>query len=243
MASKTNLLNRAVILAGGKGTRLYPYTAVLPKPLVPVGDAPILEVVVRQLRKAGVDRITICVGHLASLIQAYFGDGEKWGIHIDYSLEDKALGTAGPLAFVPDLNGTFLVMNGDLLTTMDYLAMQRFHSERASTLTVGLYRKAIKVDLGVVQTDADSQIAGYIEKPTYEYQVSMGIYMMEPDVLRYIKKGERLDLPDLVKMLLADKQRVLGYVFDGQWLDIGNPEDYALAVDKFEAERHIFLPE
>jgi len=233
---------RAVILAGGKGTRLYPYTAILPKPLMPVGDLPILEVVIRQLRRANISSITICVGHLASLIQAYFGTGERWDVTIDYSREDKALGTAGPLALLEGLSMTFLVMNGDLLTTMDYRNMQRCHVEGKAMVTVGLFRKRVKIDLGVIETASDLQITAYVEKPTFDYDVSMGIYMMEPAVLSYIPKDQRLDLPDLIKMLISDKRRVLGYRFDGHWLDIGHPNDYACATDLFEKERSAFLP-
>jgi NDP-mannose synthase len=233
---------RAVILAGGRGTRLYPYTAVLPKPLMPIGDMPILEVLIRQLRRAGIRHITICVGHLASLLEAYFGNGERWDVAIDYSREDRPLGTAGPLALVREVSGTFLVMNGDLLTTMDYAAMQRWHVEQRALVTVGLFRKRVKIDLGIVETDGDVQITGYIEKPTLDYQVSMGIYMMEPLVLAYIPQDRPFDLPDLVRTLIADKQRVFGYRFDGQWLDIGRPEDYACAADLFEKDRGLFLP-
>lgn len=233
---------RAVILAGGKGTRLFPYTAVLPKPLMPIGDMPILEVVIRQLHRAGIRYITLSVGYLASLLQAYFGNGEKWSVTIDYSREDKPLGTAGPLSLVRGLTSTFLVMNGDLLTTLDYASMVQFHREQGAVATVGLFKKRVKIDLGVIETNKDIQITGYVEKPTLDYQVSMGIYVMEPAVLPYIPSGRALDLPDLMKTLIAKKEPVIGYRFNGHWLDIGRPEDYAYATELFERERTVFLP-
>lgn len=233
----------AVILAGGQGTRLAPYTAILPKPLMPVGDMPILETVIRQLRQVGIQDITLSVGYLASLLEAYFGDGSKWGVHIRYSREETPLGTAGPLALVPGLIDTFLVMNGDILTTLDYAEMVRFHCKRGAVATVGLFRKQVKIDLGVIETDSDSCITGYVEKPVLSYEVSMGVYVMEPLVLRYIPTCEKFDLPDLVRALIADELPVLGYHFDGHWLDIGRHEDYARAVEMFENNKELFLPD
>ncbi len=234
---------RAVILAGGKGTRLAPYTAVLPKPLMPIEDMPILEIVIRQLRRAGVRNITLSVGYLASLLEAYLGNGSKWGVRIRYSREETPLGTAGPLTLVSGLKRTFLVMNGDLLTTLDYSAMVRFHREHGAVATVGLYDKEVKIDLGVLEIDDDHHITGYVEKPTLHYQVSMGVYVMEPAVLRYIPAGQKFDLPDLVRALIADGLPVIGYHFNGYWLDIGRQEDYAQAVELFQRERARFLPD
>jgi NDP-sugar pyrophosphorylase family protein len=233
---------QAVILAGGKGTRLLPYTAVLPKPLMPVGDMPILEIVIRQLCHCGIRRITISVGYLASLIQAYFGDGEKWDVEIDYSQEETPLGTAGPLRLVEGLKSTFLVMNGDLLTTVDYAEMARFHREQAAIATIGLFRKRLKIDLGVIETTAETRIARYLEKPTLDYLVSMGIYIMEPAVLDYIPQNRPFDLPDLITTLIQEQVPLSGYFFSGQWLDIGRYEDYAQAAEIFESQRDLFLP-
>lgn len=233
----------AVILAGGRGRRLAPYTAILPKPLMPIDDMPILEVVVRQLQHAGIRDITLAVGYLASLLEAYFGDGSKWGVRISYSREESPLGTAGPLTLVSGLERTFLVMNGDLLTTLDYTAMVRFHREHGAVATVGLFDKEVKIDLGVIETDDDHHITGYVEKPTLHYQVSMGVYVMEPAVLRYIPAGQKFDLPDLVRALIADGLPVIGYHFNGYWLDIGRQEDYAQAVELFQRERARFLPD
>lgn len=232
---------RAVILAGGKGTRLAPYTTVLPKPLMPIGDMPILEVVIRQLARHGFVDITLAVGHLAELVTAYCGDGSKFGVRIDYSREDQPLGTAGPIALVPSLHETFLVMNGDLLSTLDYSAMWNHHKERGAIATLASYRRDIKIDLGVIEAE-DGWVKDYIEKPTYHYAVSTGIYIFEPRILNYIQRGSRLDLPELVLRLLAENQKVNIYNFDGYWLDIGRHDDYETAMEEFAAHRADFLP-
>ncbi len=232
---------RAVILAGGRGARLAPYTTVLPKPLMPVGEMPILEILLRQLRQAGVRDFILSVGYLASLLEAYFGDGAKWDVRIQYSREESPLGTAGPLSLVDGLTSTFLVVNGDLLTTLDFAAMAEFHRRQQAVATLGLFTKKVKIDLGVIEKDERAYVTGYIEKPTLEYEVSTGVYVMEPLVLTYIPHGQRLDLPDLVRKLVADGRRVLGYHFEGQWLDIGRPDDYAQAVEVFERDRALWL--
>ena len=235
---------RAVILAGGKGTRLAPYTTVLPKPLMPIGDMPILEVVLRQLKRAGISRITMAVGHLAELLQAFFADGHRIGIPIDYSVEESPLGTVGGLAQIDGLDdGTFLMMNGDLLTDLDYGALVRFHRERAVTATIASYERTVKVDFGVIGVDSDGMVSEYVEKPELSYRVSMGVYVFEPRVLGYIERGERLDFPDLVQLLLRSREPVAAYPFSGYWLDMGRPDDYARAVDEFSARRAQFLPE
>ena len=233
---------KVVILAGGRGTRLAPYTMILPKPLMPINDLPVLEIIIRQLRNAGFLDITLSVGHLASLLEAYFGDGNRWGMTIRYSREDQPLGTAGPLAIVPGLTDTFMVMNGDILTTLNYEDMVNFHQKHGAVATVGLFKKRVKIDLGVVDTDAEDRITAYVEKPILSYDVSMGVYVMEPSVLRYIPSGERFDLPDLMKRLVAERQLVIGYRLDGYWLDIGRYEDYVNAAELFQREKALFLP-
>lgn len=233
---------RAVILAGGKGTRLAPYTTIFPKPLVPIGDMPILEIVIRQLRHAGVDRVTLAVGHLANLLMTFFGDGSRWGLQIDYSLEDTPLGTAGPLASIEGLDETFLVMNGDVLTTLDYTALIAYHRARDAAATIAMHQRDVKIDLGVIEVDKTNRVRQYIEKPSFDYRVSMGIYVFEPYVLRYVQRGVRLDFPELIWKLLADEQLVVGYPYAGYWLDIGRPDDYARAVEEFESMRAQFLP-
>jgi NDP-sugar pyrophosphorylase family protein len=234
---------RAIILAGGKGTRLAPYTTVLPKPLMPIGEMPILEIVIRQLERHGFDDLTLAVGYLAELLMAYCGDGSKFNVKLGYSREEQPLGTAGPIALVPDLNDTFLVMNGDLLTTIDYSAMLKYHRERGALATIACYQRDVKIDLGVIEIGPDNWVANYIEKPTYHYAVSMGIYLFEPAVLKYIKPNQRLDLPDLVMNLMKAEQRVNVFNFDGYWLDIGRHDDYEKAIEEFSAHRVEFLPE
>lgn len=232
---------RAVILAGGKGTRLAPYTTVLPKPLMPIGEMPILEIVIRQLQKNGFGDITLATGYLAELLMAYCGDGSKFNTTIDYSREEQPLGTAGPIALVPNLRETFLVMNGDLLTTIDYRAMLKYHRERDALATIACYQRDVKIDLGVVHVDKDNWISDYIEKPTYHYSVSMGIYLFEPAILNYIPKGQYLDLPELVIKLMRDDKKVNVFNFDGYWLDIGRHDDYERAIEEFAKHRESFL--
>jgi NDP-mannose synthase len=234
---------RAIILAGGKGTRLAPYTTILPKPLMPVGDMPILEIVIRQLARHGFTELTLAVGHLAELLMAYCGDGSKYGVHISYSLEEQPLGTAGPISLVPNLNETFLVMNGDLLTTLDYSEMLKCHQERGAIATVACYQRDVKIDLGVIDVSPENWIVNYIEKPTYHYSVSTGIYLFEPAVLNHLVPNQRLDLPELVLKLLTKKKPVNVYNFNGYWLDIGRHDDYEKAITEFAANRESFLPE
>ncbi len=232
---------KAVILAGGKGTRLAPYTTVLPKPLMPIGDMPILEIVLRQLAQYEFDDVSLAVGYLAELLMAYCGDGSKFDLKINYSREEQPLGTAGPIALVPDLNETFLVMNGDLLTTLNYGEMYRYHQERGAIATLAAYQREVKIDLGVIEVDDNGWVNDYIEKPTYKYSVSTGVYIFEPEVLEFIKPNQKLELPDLVLNLKRQGQRVNVYRFDGYWLDIGRHDDYEAAVKVFAAHRNSFL--
>jgi NDP-mannose synthase len=234
---------RAVILAGGRGTRLRPYTTFFPKPLMPVGDMPILEVVIRQLRHAGITDIVMAVGYLAELLEAYFGDGSRLGVRIAYSKEAIPLGTAGPLALIPDLGETFLVMNGDVLTTIDYAALIAAHRRSGALASIATHRRDVRIDLGVIETDASGRLTDYIEKPTYHYHVSMGIYIFEQVVLDYVTPGQRLDFPELILRLLAAGRSVQSFPFDGYWLDIGRPDDYEQAIEEFERLKGQFLPE
>jgi NDP-sugar pyrophosphorylase family protein len=231
---------KAVILAGGKGSRLAPYTTVLPKPLMPIVDMPILEIVLKQLKSSGFDDVVLAVGHLASLIKTYFGDGSDLGIGITYSHESSPLGTAGPLANIDGLTETFLVMNGDILTDLDYRRLVEHHREGGGMMTIATYRRTVKIDFGVLET-VDGNVSKYVEKPTLDYVVSMGIYVMEPAVLDRIKRGEHMDLPDLVRLLLASGERVQAFSFDGLWLDIGRQEDFTEAQTRFEEHRDHFL--
>jgi len=233
---------KAVVLAGGKGTRLSPYTTILPKPLMPIGDMPILEVMLLQMKQAGIGHVVLTVGHLSELLRAFFKDGSDFGLTISYSYEQQPLGTAGPIALVDGLNDTFLVSNGDVLTTLDLRDLIRFHKEQKAIATIAAHHRQSKIDLGVIQRDGDYRITGYIEKPTYDFMVSMGIYVFEPTVLPYIGRNQYLDFPDLVKKLIAAGERVVGYEFNGYWEDLGRPDDYARASKDFENMRTQFLP-
>jgi NDP-sugar pyrophosphorylase family protein len=232
MNARKNKL-QAVILAGGKGTRLAPYTTIFPKPLVPLGEVPILEIVIRQLRNAGVDTITLAVGHLSELIQTFFQDGSRFGVHIEYAREEKPLGTAGPLAAIAGLDETFLVMNGDVLTTLDFRDLLTFHRENRNVATIAMHDRKVNIDFGVIESGPNGRLTNYIEKPSYAFQVSMGIYAFEPSVLQFIPKGKRFDFPELVLSLLAAGEPVSGYAYDGYWMDIGRPDDYAQASEDF----------
>jgi NDP-sugar pyrophosphorylase family protein len=225
---------RAIILAGGKGTRLLPYTTVIPKPLMPVGERPILEIVIRQLEYDGFSRITLAVGYLAELIEAYFGNGNKYGIKIDYSKEDKPLGTIGSLSLIDGLDETFLVMNGDVLTNLDYRELIDFHQRSAAMATIATYKKEVKIDLGVLEMDDGLRLKQYTEKPTLKYDVSMGIYVFEPEILSLIEPNRYLDFPDLVLNMIKAGKNVTAFPFDGYWLDIGRHEDHARALEEFD---------
>jgi NDP-sugar pyrophosphorylase family protein len=229
---------KAVILAGGKGSRLGPYTTVLPKPLLPIGDRAILDVVVRQLKGHGFTDMTFAVGYLAHLIRAVFADGSDHGISIVYHEEEEPLGTAGALATVEGLDDTFLAMNGDVLTTLDYDDLYRTHQESGNFLTIATHRRVVSTDYGVIHVNGDaggtSRVTGYEEKPEIPYIVSMGVYLAEPAILDYIPTGERFDVPDLVIKLLEDGKPVGSYLYDGYWLDIGRHDDYERAIAEYE---------
>jgi NDP-sugar pyrophosphorylase family protein len=233
----------AVILAGGKGTRLRPYTTVLPKPLMPIGDMPVLEVVLRQLRRSGFDRVTLAVSYLAELIEAYCGDGSRLGLDLRYSRETRELSTAGPLKLVKDLDGTFLTMNGDILTTLDYAALFAHHRREGAAATIAVHRRTVKIDYGVIEADAAGVLERYVEKPEYRYRVSMGINVFEPRVLDHIGVDEKLTIPDLMLRLKAAGQKVATFESECLWLDIGRPEDHEKAVELFDSMRSTFLGE
>lgn len=224
---------QAVILAGGEGRRLRPYTSVLPKPLLPVHDRPVLEMIVNQLRDVGITRLTFAVGYLAGLLQAYFGDGTRLGVDIRYSMEDRPLGTAGPLTLIDRPDNHFIVMNGDVLTDLDFAAFRRAHLASGAIATLATFRKEVQISLGVLELDERAKVTGYIEKPTMHYPVSTGIYYFDPRVLGYIPENERFDLPDLIRRLVAAGEAVETFPIEGRWLDIGRPEDYEAALALF----------
>ncbi len=239
-----SLPRTAVLLAGGRGTRLAPYNTVFPKPMVPLGDRPILDIIVRQLVHHGFERIVIAVGYLAELIEAYFQSRPVFasGVEILFVREHEPLGTVGALALVPDLRETFLVMNGDILTTLDYTALLDFHRQHAGLLTIATHRREIKLDLGIMDVGEDHVLRGFQEKPTFCYPVSMGVYVYEPEVLSYVKPGQYLDFPHVVWQMLGDEKRITSYPFDGYWLDLGSHADYSRAQDEFEALKARLIP-
>lgn len=233
----------AVLLAGGRGTRLRPYTATLPKPLVPVGeDQSIIEIVLRQLAYRGFHRATIAIGHLGALIQAVVGDGSAWGIETDYVSEDAPLGTMGPVVGILDrLPEHFLVLNGDVMTDLDYSALLDAHIRHGAPLTIGTYERDVEVDFGVLDTQ-DGKVVGFREKPTLGYTVSMGVYGLSRSTLRRYPAGHALGFDDLVLDLIRADNKPVAFPHSGYWLDIGRPEDYERANADFESMRSRLLP-
>ena len=221
---------RAIILAGGRGTRLKPYTISLPKPLVPIGDIPILEIIIRQLKKYAFDHITITINHYADIIQAFFGDGSKWDLKIDYSLESKPLSTMGPLTLIKDLPDNFLVMNGDVLTDLDFGDFYDEHIAKKRNFTIGSYKRLNRVEYGVLHHNENSELIKFEEKPSNQYLVSMGVYMMNINNLNFIPQNTFFGFDHLMNILIENNKFPFVYEYDGYWLDIGRPDDYDQAV-------------
>lgn len=232
---------RAVILAGGKGTRLRPYTVVLPKPLMPIGNYPILEVLVRQLSYYGFDHLTLAVNHQADIIQAYFGDGEKWNVTIDYSLETIPLSTMGPLKLIQDLPSDFLVVNGDVLTDMDFSEFFQSHVREQNIFTVACHRRELHSDFGVMEFDPFGRLLDFREKPVFKLDVSMGVYAANRKVLNRIPPRKAYGFDTLMRDLIKARNPARIKRYDGYWLDIGRPEDYVRAIDEFEQLKDRFL--
>jgi NDP-mannose synthase len=235
-----------VVLAGGVGTRLRPYTAVLPKPLMPIGDRPVLDIVLRQLRRSGAEHVTIATGHLAKLVEAFVGDGERYGLRVDYFRESEPLGTVGALALIDGLDGECLVINGDVLTDLDFGAFLGRHRESGAAATVAVTRRLVKIALGVMRFEDDGdteRVTAFEEKPEHEYVASMGVYCFSARALRHINPGERLDFPDLVQRLLAAGEVVRGAPSEDYWLDIGQHDDYEQAIADFERMRDRLVPD
>ena len=232
---------RAVILAGGLGTRLRPYTAILPKPLVPVGDRPILEHILRRLHSSGVREVDLCVGHLGELIQVYFSQAHALPNDLDlrWHWEDEPLGTAGALRLIPDLGGTFIAMNGDILTTLDYRELIAFHERNGAALTVAMHARRVEIDLGVIETEAD-RIIGWREKPKLDYEVSMGIYVYDERALAYLPAEGPCQFPDLIQRLLDAGETVSAFRSEAEWFDIGTVPEHQRAVEAFERDPEVF---
>ena len=220
---------RAIILAGGKGTRLKPYSISLPKPLVPVGVKPILEIIIKQLISHGFDHITLAVNHMADIIKAFFGDGSKWNIKIDYSLEEKPLSTMGPLTLIDDLPDNFLIMNGAILTDLDFKNLYENHVSSGTVFTISSHKREHINEYGVLEVDQDSCLTGFFEKPVSHFIVSMGIYIANKSILDYIPYNTEYGFDNLMLDLLKNKKKISVNQFEGYWLDIGRPDDYERA--------------
>ncbi len=233
----------AVLLAGGKGTRLRPYTTSFPKPLVPIGDeVAIIEIVLRQLARDGFRRVTIAIGHLGELIQAYVGTGEQWGLDVDYATEDRPLNTMGPVVALLDrLPESFLVLNGDILTDLSFSSLFEAHLAGDAPLTIATYHRQVNIDFGVLEV-ASGRVVAFQEKPTLDYQVSMGVYAVSRSALAGYRAGEPLGFDRLVLDLLAAGRNPASFGFDGYWLDIGRPDDYDRANQEFVELRSHLLP-
>lgn len=232
---------QAVLLAGGQGVRLRPYTLVLPKPLLPVGGRPIIEILIRQLARAGVEEVVVSVGYLGRLIESYL-EGAALGARVRYSVEKEPLGTAGPLSLIEDLADDFFVINGDTLCDLDFTAMAAEHRRAGNDVTVGAYRMEHKVDLGVLELGEGDRVVGYVEKPTLDYVASMGVYVMNARALAELPRGVRVDLPDFVRRIAGQGGRVGAYRHAGLWLDMGRPGDFE-RVENDEALRARFSGE
>lgn len=227
---------RAVILAGGKGTRLKPYTITLPKPLVPVGDdMPVLEIIIKQLKLSGFDHITLAVNHMSEIIKAFFGNGSKWDIKIDYSEEDNPLGTMGPLKMIVDLPENFLVMNGDIISDLDYGKFYDFHATNKAIFTISSFERDEQVDYGVI-TSHNQSLIELEEKPSVKYEVSMGVYMLSKQVLDFIPSNQEFGFDQLMHELIKHKEKVNVKRHEHYWLDIGRPDDYQKAIDDYKTK-------
>ncbi|OJF16303.1 MAG: hypothetical protein A6D91_06315 [Bacillaceae bacterium G1] len=220
-------------MTGGKGLRMAPYTQVLPKGLLPVGEQPLLEILVKQLAHHGFTRIVMACGYRAHWIQSYFGDGSPWNLSITYQVESEPLGTAGPLKTIPDLCEPFLLLNCDVLTTLSFRALWEYHASADSILTVAAQQQPIPIEFGVLETEGD-RIVRFLEKPVHRARVNMGIYVMEPEVLNYIPENQYFDIPDLIRALLADNRPVKCFENDALWIDVGRPADFAKANELYQ---------
>jgi len=232
----------AVILAGGRGTRLKPFTMTIPKPLLPLGDTPILEIVIRQLAAAGFRRIVLTLGHMAPLFTALIGDGSRWGVQMEFCHEEEPLGTAAPLLRIPGLSDDFLVMNGDLLTTVDYRQLLALHVARDAWGTIATTRRQVDVLYGVIEANEDGTLNRYVEKPTISYAVGMGINILSVRSLEFIPRTGRFDMPDLMIAMQRAGKRVICHATDCYWQDIGLLDDYERASSDFVAHPGRFLP-
>jgi NDP-sugar pyrophosphorylase family protein len=241
MSDSSALDVSAVILAGGKGTRLKPLTAVFPKPLVPLGDKPVLEILLRRLSAFGLHDVTICTGYLAELLMAVVRDGSQFGLKVRYSREEETLGTAGPLTLIDDLSSPCIVMNGDLLTTLNFANMIDYHVGQGADVTVAAYKRDVRIDFGVIESDDQGGYTGFREKPTYHFEVSMGVNVLSRSARELLQPGEYCDMPDLIAKVHDGGGKVCCYREKCYWLDIGRMDDYALAQEQYLENESRFL--
>jgi NDP-sugar pyrophosphorylase family protein len=233
---------KAVILAGGKGTRLRPYTVFIPKPLVPLGEDSIIEIILRQLEKNDIEHVYIALGYLAELLKAYFSQlNHKYKMEISFSHEEEPLGTIGPIKRISGLDETFLVLNGDILTTLSFKDLIDFHKRQGTIATVAVHSRKVEIDYGVIDVSRDLRILKHREKPVLEYMVGMGICVFEPKILDYIPENRKYDIPDLISCLIENGQKISAYVSDDYWMDIGRPDDYEQAVKDYTASPVKFI--
>ncbi|MGH3886960.1 MAG: nucleotidyltransferase family protein [Pseudonocardiaceae bacterium] len=227
---------KAVVLAGGRGTRLSPYTLVLPKPLLPIGDRPIVEHIVRRLAAAGFLDIHFSVGYLGNLVSSYFSELTELpdGLRLSFGRETRPLGTAGPLRLVPGGPQPLLVTNGDVLTDLDYADLVAYHRRMGAVLTIATQLRETECDFGVVALGEDGRVIGFAEKPVQRHTVNMGIYVYEAPAFAYLREGAAMDVPDLVQTLLQAGERVVAYPFTGAWYDLGTPSDFERAARDFD---------
>ncbi len=228
---------QAVVMAGGFGTRLAPLTEHTPKPMLPVDGRPLIEHVVEQLRATGVKKINISTHYRAEQIMGHFGDGSDFGVDISYIQEDTPLGTAGALGLMSVPNEPVLVINGDVLTDIDFQAMHCYHQKLGAVMTVAVRRYAVQVPYGVIESEG-ADIQRLREKPQLDFFVNAGIYLLEPEVYRHITVGKHLNMTDLIETLIAQGQRVVSFPVREYWLDIGQPADYERAQTDAKNGKH-----
>lgn len=232
---------QVVLLAGGKGERLRPLTLCIPKPLIPIDDTPVLELLIRQLKNYGFTDFTLCLNYLSDIIMAYFKGGEKLGVNIKYSIEEEYLGTAGPLSIIEGLEETFIVSNSDLLTNINYKDLIKYHLDNKNDATIATFKKDFKIDLGVIETN-NGEFIDYVEKPTYYHYVSMGIYVLNRSVIDLIPKNTKTDFPELIMKMKETGKKVGCFCGDYLWLDIGRNADYEEAIRTYKERKGEFLP-
>lgn len=225
---------RAVLLAGGKGSRLEPYTIDTPKPLVAIGQRPIIEILLHRMKECGLTRATLAVNHKAEMIRSVLGDGSRLGIALDYSEEEESLSTVGPLKLIDDLPEKFIVANGDILTDLDFAELMKAHETSRAEVTVAVHKRISKIDYGVLESDQSGVVTNFHEKPEYHFTVSMGIYIFSRSVLDIVPDNRAYGFDQLMLDMLDAKRKIMTYPFDGYWLDIGRPSDYRRANNDIE---------